>query len=546
MGFRVAGGQAKGHIYRGRGVPRAVIRLAALLAVMLAGGLLVTASPALASSSLSWASTGAIDNTSTLQRVSCAPAGLCVAGDYAGNVVASNDPAGGASTWSEAHVDADAIAGVSCPSAGLCVAVDNAGDVLTSTDPAGGAGAWSLADVDGTRAFESVSCPSQSLCVATAAGGRVVTSTDPTGGAGAWHVTKITEGPLDNVSCPSVDLCVAVIEEGNEIMTSTEPSTPMPSAWIATDLPGEAKASGVSCSSAELCVIVGSDTVLSSTDPAGGTGAWALANVEGLGGLLGVSCEAAGLCVATTFGSPGAEGNVIATTDPTGGADAWIKGNVFGLPVKSPEGVIEIFLEDLKGVSCASQLCVVIDSNAALVGTPSATVPANSEGATSNTLSIPPEPAAGGGDSFGGGSSPGSGASGDSGGPGILAGIVNNTFVLDGVESMATRGTVKVELTLPGPGTLQIVGKATALQAVGASHTTKKRKATVVVGPSRVTVGDAGKIVLTLVPTASANTLLAKHSELTAIVTITYTPRGGLPRSLVRTVTFKRASQKRR
>ena len=125
------------------------------------------------------------------------------------------------------------------------------------------------------------------------------------------------------------------------------------------------------------------------------------------------------------------------------------------------------------------------------------------------------------------------------GSPGTLTGTVSNAFVLNGIESVAARGTVKVTLTLPGPGTLQIVGKASAAQFAGVSRTKKKRKTPIVIVRLRLTVSKAGRIVVTLVPTASAKTVLARRGKLRATVTITYTPKGGEPRSIVRTVTFR-------
>jgi hypothetical protein len=120
-----------------------------------------------------------------------------------------------------------------------------------------------------------------------------------------------------------------------------------------------------------------------------------------------------------------------------------------------------------------------------------------------------------------------------------LTGTVSNAFVLNGIESVAARGAVKVTLTLPGPGTLQIVGKASAAQLARASRTKRKRKTPVVIAQLRRTVSKAGRIVVTLVPTAGARTVLARQGKLKATVTITYTPKGGAPRSIVRTVTFR-------
>jgi hypothetical protein len=159
---------------------------------------------------------------------------------------------------------------------------------------------------------------------------------------------------------------------------------------------------------------------------------------------------------------------------------------------------------------------------------------AGSESATSNTLQVPAAQAPGGGGSGGSGSPSGGG-----GNPGTLTGTVSNAFVLNGMESVAARGTVKVTLTLPGPGTLQIVGKASAAQLAGVSRKKKKRETTLVITQLRLTVSKAGRIVATLLPTAGAKAVLARRGKLTGTVTITYTPNGGALRSIVRTVTFR-------
>ena len=62
---------------------------------------------------------------------------------------------------------------VSCPTAGMCAAVTYAGDLYASGDPAGGASTWHATDLDGDDAdthLKSVSCPTTTFCVAVADG----------------------------------------------------------------------------------------------------------------------------------------------------------------------------------------------------------------------------------------------------------------------------------------------------------------------------------------------------------------------------------------
>src|SRR4029077_8151332 len=85
---------------------------------------------------------------------------------------------GGAAAWTVTNVDGtNYMAGVSCPSSGLCVAVDFAGNVVSSSNPTGGAAAWTVANVDGLNIMTGVSCPSSGLCVAVDQVGNVVTGT---------------------------------------------------------------------------------------------------------------------------------------------------------------------------------------------------------------------------------------------------------------------------------------------------------------------------------------------------------------------------------
>jgi hypothetical protein len=541
--------------------------------------------------------------SSGLQGVSCAPAGLCVAVDGAGNVITSSDPAGGASAWSEAHVDNHRLDSVSCPSAGLCVAVDEAGNVVSSTDPTGGAGAWSVSDVDGEHTLYSVSCPSRSLCVATANEGNVVTSTDPTGGAGAWSVTHVGELFLRDLSCPSADLCVAVGSGGNIVTSTepSTPKASAWRVALVADAPidGVSCPSVELCIAVDLHDgVLSSIDPAGGTDAWNTTYL-----LEGLNGLADVSCGTIDLCVATIYGGNGSAGNVTASTDPTGAAAAWSETEIYGGPIHNQEAPFELYVEILTGVSCTRDSCVVIDtagdvmvgevqsapgnsapptvsgmpvlgqtlscSSGSWTGYPPPTftyqwlrdgapidgadtstyvvqaadqdhglscqvTAANNEGsasATSNTLQVPTAQEPGGGGLSGGPSD------GDS--QGTLTGAVSNAFALTDLESVARHGAIKVTLTLPGPGTLQIVGNASPAQLAGAAHAKKKHRTTLVVAPLRLTVDKAGRTVVTLVPTASAKAILAKHGRLGATITITYTPKGGEPRSIVRTVTFR-------
>jgi hypothetical protein len=118
---------------------------------------------------------------------------------------------------------------VACPSVSLCVAGDYAGNVLVSTNPTGGASAWKVINIDPSAHRLSIACPSTTFCVAVDANGNALTTTDPTGGPSAWSRTAIDGYELTGVNCPTTALCVAVDGHGRvltgALVTEEEPTT---------------------------------------------------------------------------------------------------------------------------------------------------------------------------------------------------------------------------------------------------------------------------------------------------------------------------------
>jgi hypothetical protein len=266
-----------------------------------------------------------------LDGVSCPSVSLCVAVDWAGNVLTSTNPSGGRDAWAITNLhpgggpSGHGLDAISCASTQFCAAISN-GEVLTSTDPTGGPSAWTATPVrQCPPCLTSISCPSASLCVAVDIGGNVVFSRDPTAGASVWttvHVDSSTPW-IRAVSCPSVSLCVAADEAGN-VLTTTNP-TGDASAWSLARVdndPHNAELVAVSCPSTSLCVAAASDytggNLAVSTNPTGGAGAWTLTHVDDRKEPIGVACGSASLCIAFDYA-----GNVITSTDPGGGASAW-------------------------------------------------------------------------------------------------------------------------------------------------------------------------------------------------------------------------------
>ena len=160
------------------------------------------ASPAVSRAQLTWSAPALVDPQPTppsdeiLHRVSCASPSLCVAVDYAGNVITSSDPAGGAAAWSvrprrRGRTRVRVVRGA------VAVRRRRHGRQRAHwTDPTAGASAWTLASVNPKgRGIHGLSCPTASLCVAVDYAGNVLTSTDPTGGPGAWSAAAIDRSP---------------------------------------------------------------------------------------------------------------------------------------------------------------------------------------------------------------------------------------------------------------------------------------------------------------------------------------------------------------
>jgi hypothetical protein len=251
------------------------------VAVDLAGDVFWTTDPA--AGPASWSS--AKITSTELSAVSCPSTSLCVAVDYSGDAVTSTSPTSGAAGWHVTKIDEGpcpnpdgcygigsyenrALNAVSCASASLCVAVDWEGNVITSNDPTGGAGAWRAAYVDGKTTFGiaanegnailgSVACPSSSLCLASDSDENVLASKDPSGGAGAWKLTRVltTAHGLSDLTCPSALLCLA-LGGGvpSEAILTEQPADG--SGWSGVTVEQTGTLRDISCPSNSMCMAV--------------------------------------------------------------------------------------------------------------------------------------------------------------------------------------------------------------------------------------------------------------------------------------------------
>jgi hypothetical protein len=307
---------------------------------------------------------GGFDSVACAPTVAASKALFCIAGDVRGDVFATVHPAQAASQWHRRYIDAKtAITGISCPSAQLCVAVDAAGRVLHSTDPSGGTVDWSKpVSVDkatlaggGAAGFSAVDCPTSTFCLAVdnAANGQVAYTTNPTGPASAWTLTTVGSGVLlDSVSCATATMCVI---GGTNAYFSTDP-TGGATGWKATAAlsAGDSVIASLACNTGKLCVGVGygdSGVGLSVGSSAPTTTTWSQALIgsdppaQNAQVVDSVACPERNFCVAVDGAS-----NAYASSAPVRGDWSLAK----PLKKKSQSTVSQ--------VACNTALCVEVDN----------------------------------------------------------------------------------------------------------------------------------------------------------------------------------------
>ncbi len=275
-----------------------------------------------------WSQVG-LDRTSPVSSIACSSPGNCVASsgpDLAtGSQVNTTSPSwsqgtlGYASTQTESTVNS-----IACPSSQLCVGVDSTGDVLFSENPTQGASSYNIYDIDLSTPINSVSCPNSTLCVAGDQRGNILVSSDPIGAASAWSSIYADPGhSIVSVSCPSTLLCIAIDDEGN-VLESTDPTSQSPVGWSKFNLDGANQPEFVTCGSTTLCLIGDSyGNVISSTNPTGGASAWTVAGIDSQTPLIAGGCTSQGSCVLAD-----SRGRVFANDSALSGS--WVAGQLSG------------------------------------------------------------------------------------------------------------------------------------------------------------------------------------------------------------------------
>ncbi len=332
-------------------VVRRTLAHAGLAVVVVVGTIAVA--PALAAASTTstsastWSSVAALPALAGVSSISCPSTTTCVAvgvnsNDY-GGVEATTD---GGATWSAGSLPSPVVGGptsVSCPTTSWCMAVG--GRTFVSAD--GGATWSSTAFPTALVPLAAVACTSVDVCVvagANASGDTAVVTTSD--GGSTWSTASVPAGPLEGtaLACSSASNCdlVATIAGSSEILGSTDGgatwSVVESSSLFSDDI------TAISCPSTTTCLAVGNSILSASLDApvafatSDGGASWSsvpfpasVTHAE----LTGVACSAATTCTVVGSGSASTQFSnayTVALTTTDGGA-SWQQGT---LPATSP------------------------------------------------------------------------------------------------------------------------------------------------------------------------------------------------------------------
>ena len=109
---------------------------------------------------------------------------------------------------------------------------------------------------------------------------------------------------------------------------------------------------------------------------------------------------------------------------------------------------------------------------------------------------------------------------------------------------MFKSGSTTITITVPGPGVLQVAPTAGGSRAAFAKARAAKKKKPLI-KTVKLNVAKAGKVKVTLKPTAAGKKVLKKKGKITQKMRITFTPTGGTPKSSTKTITIKRKVKKK-
>jgi Ca2+-binding RTX toxin-like protein len=135
----------------------------------------------------------------------------------------------------------------------------------------------------------------------------------------------------------------------------------------------------------------------------------------------------------------------------------------------------------------------------------------------------------------------GTGGPGGGGGPGGNEPPIND-FTLDSTVISASNGRATITVNVPGPGILALTATSPPAPAAARAHAAAKR---IVVARILRNVTAAGRVKLVIKPRRRAMRVLKRKHRLRVSAKLTYTPAGGTPKSITRTLTLKLKKKRR-
>lgn len=196
---------------------------------------------------------------SGLTLLSCASQQLCMAATPESRIVAiTTNPAGGQGSWKTVRLP-KAVRSIWCTAPRLCLAGTGTGDMLSSNNPAGGARAWHAKHIIGRpgapELLSAVACASARYCVVAGLNGPVgilFASSNPTAGTRAWGkaVGFDPGGMFIGGSCVPRRFCAFTASDGSVYFTSYGSR-----ARVGSRLAFE----HISCASSHFCGLAGRD-----------------------------------------------------------------------------------------------------------------------------------------------------------------------------------------------------------------------------------------------------------------------------------------------
>ena len=194
-------------------------------------------------------------NNNSVTGLDCPSTGLCLATDDEGNLYTTTNPAAGPVDWSGINLDGSTILdGVSCTTNGglLCVIGDGAGNIFASEDPTSSVGSWSTAtNIDGSSMVKAVSCAAVYMCVAVDDMGYTV-ATSPVAGvaidiqsSGSGIGGTVVSSPT-GIDCPGT--CNYEFPAGQTVtLTATPNSASLAGGFTGCTTPATVNPLGTTC-----------------------------------------------------------------------------------------------------------------------------------------------------------------------------------------------------------------------------------------------------------------------------------------------------------